>query len=150
MLCFGLCGRTGRISKILNVSKSTCLKCLSGLEFNCLNFEAIKTIRDESPRRRISPAAGFRLTASEWELACTFSVLFRRRFVEKVFLVLRGRIMCFLERNLVYVTRIIRKMSRNQRNIESKNYKSRPCRRNRKIRANRCAIPSWRDPKRLL
>lgn len=36
-------------------------------------------------------------------------------------------------------------MSRNQRNIESKNYKSRPCRRNRKIRANRCAIPPWRE-----
>ena len=34
--------------------------------------------------------------------------------------------------------------------IESKNYKSRPCRSNRKIRANRCAISPWRDPERLL
>ncbi|MFQ8836347.1 MAG: helix-turn-helix domain-containing protein [Oscillospiraceae bacterium] len=63
----------------------------------------------ESPRRRISPAAGLRLTASEWELACTFSATLQEAICRESILVFKRKNHVLFERNLVYVTRIIRK-----------------------------------------
>nr|DAT88238.1 MAG TPA: hypothetical protein [Caudoviricetes sp.] len=49
----------------------------------------------ESPRRRISPAAGLRLTASEWELACKYRVRFSK-------LTFQVQILTFFRNNHVY------------------------------------------------